>query len=309
MSDSVSASGSVRLRPRRSASEIYFFGRELFPASPFSWLAPLWYFGCGLLASGYWRAPDAAILPPLLGLVLVVPLLGTAWRGALGVSQRRLRIQTASVADAHSGRFSLPYALPSSPGQRFSAALTRAVGRWQAVRRLLELPLLELGIGCAAAVIVAAVLGVTTLWVTLAGLAVAIVTAFASRRIADNALATVGVPLLLCWMVALSLSGEPGALSTVVGVSLATGASATFVVERTGRGLLLQLTPQVLLAVCVLITGQPLAGLLVGLCAFAQVLWAPALASTERRAQYFQSLQLLWVVVMVASALAIGAAR
>lgn len=302
-------SESVRLRRRPSAAETHYFGRRLFPASPLSWLAPLCYYGCGLLAAGYWKAPGATMIRPLLGLVLVVPLLGAAWQGALGLSRRRLRIQTATDSNPCPDRFYLPYTLPRSTGQRLAVALARAAGRWKAAHRLLEQPLIELGIGCTGAMIVGTVLGPLTLWVVLAGLAVALVTAFGSGRVANSALATVGVPLLVCWMVALSLSGELGALSTVAGVSLALGASTTFVVEQTGRGLPLQLVPQVLLTVCVLLAGQPFAGLVVGLCAFAQLLWAPALAVIEQRVRYYQSLQVLWVVSMIASALAVGATR
>ena len=177
------------------------------------------------------------------------------------------------------------------------------------MRRLLGRPLIELGVGCAGAVIVAAVLGTPTLLITTAGLVVALATAFAGRKLADSTLATVAVPLLSCWMVALSLSGAPEALPAAVGASLAVAASAAFVVERTGRRLVLQLAPQLFLTLCVIVTGWTLAALLVGLCVFAQALWAPALAATERRTRYFQSLQVTWAVVVLVAALAVGARR
>lgn len=304
----VTAPASVQLDPLPPASALNYFGRELYPASPLSWLAPLWYYGCGVLASGYWRSPDAAILPPLLGLVLVIPLLGTAWRGALAFSQQRLSLQGVSSSDQAPARFQLPYMLPSSAGHRFTSALARIIYHWRNVRRLLELPLTELGVGCAGALVVAAFLGTPTLWVTLAGVVAALATAVASKAPADNTLATVTLPLLLCWLVALSLSGHFYALSVVPGLALALDGSALFAVERTGRGLLFQLAPQVLLVLCVLIAGRLLAGLVVGLSVFSQVLWAPALGAADQRRRYFQSLQVPWAIAMVVAALAVGAA-
>ncbi|HNR96514.1 MAG TPA: hypothetical protein PKH89_06005 [Anaerolineae bacterium] len=304
----VTAPGSTQLDPLPPASAVNYFGRELYPASPLSWLAPLWYYGCGVLASGYWRSPDAAILPPFLGLVLVIPLLGTAWRGALSFGQQRLRLQGVSPSDPGPARFQLPYVLPSSAGQRFTSSLARIIHHWRNVRRLLELPLIELGVGCAGALVVAAFLGTPTLWLTLAGAVAAFTIAMASKAPADNTLATVTLPLLLCWLVALSLSGHFYALPVVTGLALAAGPSAFFAVERKGGGLLLQLAPQVLLVLCVLITGRLLAGLVVGLFAFAQVLWAPALGAADRRRRYFQSLQVPWATAMVVAALAVGTA-
>jgi hypothetical protein len=173
---------------------------------------------------------------------------------------------------------------------------------------LLGLPLIELGVSSAAAVIVAVALGTPTLLVTLVGLAAALATALASRDAADNELVAVALPLLLCWMVALSLRGEPRALPMATGVFLALGASAMIVVERTGRGLFLQLAPQAFLILSVLLAGQPLAGLVLGLVAFAQLLWEPALIVAHTRARYYQSLQVLWMAVILVAAHAVGAA-
>lgn len=307
MSDPLSPRASIRLQPRQSPFSHYFFGRDLFPTPPLSWLAPLWYYGCGVIASGYWRTPGAASLSALLGLVLIVPLLGTAWRGALAIHQRRLRIQSAPPGEPRPSHFDLPYTLPSSMGHRFVSLLANAAERWTSVRRLLELPLLELAVGCTGAAIIAAVLGAPTLWLTGAGLAVACVAAFASSAVADHVLVSVALPLLTCWMVGLSLTGQLDLLPMVAGALMALTASASFLVEREGRGLPLQLAPQALLLPCVLLSGQPLAALAVSLCAMAQLLWAPALATAERRARFHQSVQVLWAAAMLAASLALGA--
>ena len=296
---------------QRSASrDDYLYGRSLYPAAPLSWLAPYWFLLCGAAASMAWTWSGRSLLKLLLALLLVGPLLGTAWAASLQTRWREAFADDPPEDGEALCVATLPYTLPGSLGHRLARWLASLSSWWEQVKPYLGRPVVQLLVSTLFSLAVAAELGPRVLGLVVVGILLVYVGGLSRHRWPKGDLLAVPVPLLLAWLLGhatyQALRLPSAALAACFALTF-WGSSALS--KGSGgrlRGLLRQLLPQ-LAAVCVLVAiRQPVAAAVVGLLSTPQVLLVPLLASAAERERYFGAMQVGLLASMSFAALAVG---
>jgi len=283
----------------------YLYGAPLFPAAPLSWLAPLWCFACGVLASGGLTSNSGSLLRLPLGLLLAGPLLGTAWAGSAQLRHLRSNPDSPVQPSTPESIRSLPYTLPGSLGHRIATWVARAVASSQqsplhkAVWRWLAGSLFSLA--------VAAQLGPVCLLLAALGLAGASILAWGRRDHSDSPLLSIALPLLLSWLLGHSAYGPLHVASALSAACFALTFSACASLERKEGEPGAQVALQAAAAAVLVAIKQPLLAAAIALLATPQLLLASLLTAPSGRGQYFAHIQWTLALSLLLSALALGA--
>ncbi len=306
----------------KSVNHEYLYGELLFPVSPLSWLAPLWAFLCGIAASAGWAWTSANLLRALSGLLLVGPLLGTAWAanvqtqwGATLTSGMK-HSDTTGSADPQPGWHAkaLPYTLPGSSSHRLAVWLSAVSVRWQALQHRLRRPLLQMAVSTLFALSVAAQLGRWSLALTTISLSIAYVAGWGPWHWSSNQLVTISTPLLVAWLLGHFSFGnpEPASMTTAACYAAAFYGFATLRRQREqlSKGLIWQTAAQLVVVATLIYVQQPLVAAAVALLATPQLLLLPLMESPAvTRAcdsRYFRAVQLQVLLSMLSAAAALG---
>ncbi len=300
----------------------YLYGQLLFPAAPLSWLAPLWAFLCGAVASAGWEWTSGHLLRALSGLLLVGPLLGTAWAANVRTHWRATlrdsikHSATVDSADAPPGRHAraLPYTLPGSISHRMAAWLSAASLRWQVLQPRLGRPLLQMSIGSLFAVTIAAQLGQWSLALTIISLSAAYAAGWGPWSWRSKQGVTIFVPVLTAWLLGHVSFGTPQPASGAAAASFAAAfygfSSLHRWPEQLGKGLIWQIAAQMTVAATLVYVRQPIIAAAVALLATPQLLLIPLLESPAvtraGHGRYFRAVQLQMLLSMFLAAAALG---
>jgi hypothetical protein len=153
---------------------------------------------------------------------------------------------------------------------------------------------------------VAAQLGPQCLAITAAALAVAYVSAWNQGRWASGVIISIATPVLLPWLLGHAAYGSVSALSALMAGFFGLTFSAFCSAGTVNRRLVQQVMPQIGVAVCVVVGGQPVVAGVVTLLTTSQLLLAPLLETQPGRVQYFRLVQAPLVTSMLLAALALG---
>ena len=307
------------VQPNLESHERVLAGAQvLYPAPPLSWLAPLWSYTCGVIASSGADWTGDSLLRFLLGLLLVGPLLGTAWRASEQIRpDRGLVTDPRGAADTprRLGAW-IPYTLPDSPGEHFVSWL-RATSAWshQGAPESGTL-LLQLAGSIVFSLTVAAALGQRALALAAAALVCVCICGLVWQRRHVEPSASGGeggtsamavfLSIFLAWLIGHAAFAAIRPESALVGACFALVICACFQIRRSGRSLLHLLLPQGIVIVYFVSIGQPVAAAGVTLLASAALLWAPLLEESVGRAAYFGAIQLPLAISMFLSAWTLG---
>ncbi len=300
-----------------SLSNEYLYGRPLYPVAPLSWLAPLWSFICGVVASAAWTWTGGSLLRLLSGLLLVGPLLGIAWGASTRTKWRRKPRSDAPGNIAQEPIPALPYTLPGSASHRLVTWLCAVSAWWQRVKPRLGRPLVQLVVGSLFSLTVAAQLGWQSLALTVVGLVVAYASGFGYRRWASSPLISVSVPLFLTWLLGHSAYSPLHPASVLVAASFALTFYGRSVLNQglkessrgsslLAHGLLWQVVPQAAVAASLVAVRQPIVAAVAALLGTPQLLLASLLETQPGRQRYFRAVQFQVVMSMFLTALALG---
>jgi hypothetical protein len=286
----------------------------LYPAAPLSWLAPLWFFLCGVAASGGWAWTGSNLLKLLLGLLLAGPLLGLAWGAVLSLlkGSSTLIYRWASMADdppanaASSTVAKLPYTLPGSASHRLARRLATVLAWWQQAKTDLQRPLLQMTVSTVFALAVAAQLGRASAGLTALGLLAAHASGLSQRHWGLSPAALVSLPLLLAWLLGHAVFSVLRPASAIVAASFALSLAGSFALYRGLKPLAWQIAPQVIAAASLVLVKQPVAAAVVALLGTPQLLLVSLLASPANRERYFSSVQFYLAASTFIAALALG---
>ena len=289
----------MRTRQSNSLSDEYLYGQTFYPASPFSWLAPLWSFLCGAAASGAWTWTTNSILRFLLGVFLSGPLLGIVWSASTQIRWRDLLTYDPPSKVTPKPIPALPYTLPGSASEQLGSWLSTFLARWQQVKPYLGKPLLQLIASSVFSLTVAAQLGQQSLILTAAGLGIAYVSSLDTKR-----RISVLAPLFLAWLLGHTIYSTIHLASALIAVFFAvTLYSAPKQMET---GLIWQVMPQIAIVAGLVTIKQPLVATAVALLSTLGVLLIPLLQTQSGREKYFRIVQLQLAASMLLSALALG---
>ena len=322
------------VQPFPSPEEL-LFGWHLYPASPLSWLAPLWAYVCGAAASGAWSWSGGSLLRLLLGLLLAGPMLALAWASVQhlagnGPEVRRLNPMFAKeklgasgaaaddgAADACLGAdprgehaagstASLPYTLRGSASDRITRRLSRVVESWKRMPTQLRRSLVALAASTLFAFAVAAHLGASTAALTAMAFGLLYGVALLRSRWARSIALSTALPLLAAWLLGHATYALPSVGSAATGAAFAAALASARIRARGATRAFWQALAQ-LIAGGVLVTArQPIAASVVALLAFPALLLAPLLNAPESRQRYFAAQQSAFVVSMLVAGLALG---
>lgn len=278
----------------------------LYPTPPFSWLAPVWAFACGVAASSGATATGNHLLLFALGLLLVGPLLGTVWRASGQMRFRRRQTENGSAEPPTRAVASVPYTRSGSASEHLASWLGGIAGRFGQIEEESATPLRELAVSAVFAIALAAQLGQRTLVLALAALVCACVRSFGRGRLATNALISISVPVFVNWLIghAVYTSLRPG--SALVAACFALTLYGCSQADKTGKGPLRQLLPQAVTVGYLIVVRQPLVAAICTLLISAQLLWAPLLETQEGRQAYFRAVQAPLAISMLLSAWVAG---
>jgi hypothetical protein len=306
----------------------YLYGQLLFPVAPLSWLAPLWAFLCGVAASAGWAWTSARLLRFLSGLLLVGPLLGTAWAANIQTQWRAAlttgtkHSTTACSADSPPGLHvkALPYTLPGSISHRLALWLSAISLRWQTLQHDLRRPLLQMAVSTLFALSVAAGLGRWSLALTVLSLCTAYIAGWGPWHWRSKQLVTTSIPVLVAWLLGhFSFSNpEPASLTAAACFAAAFyGFSLLYrQPEQLTKGLFCQVAAQLVIFATLIYVQQPLVAAAVAILATPQFLLIPLLESPPgarapagaraEHGRYFHAVQLQVLLSMLLAAAALG---
>lgn len=284
----------------------YLYGQLLYPVAPLSWLAPLWSFTCGVIASTAWTWTVSSVLRLFLGLLLVGPLLGTVWGAIARVKQCAKPFNSLADNAVSKPAFALPYTLSNSPSYRLSIRLSLLSQWWQEAESLVSRPLVQLATSTIFALTVAAELGWQSLVLTALGLVAAYTTGFSRRQWAFHPVFSISAPLFLDWLLGHVAFAALHPVSIVIALAFALVFCGCFISSQTGQGLAWQVVPQVAAAAILITYGQPVFAAVITLLASPQLLLSQLLGEPKRHGLYFQAVQWQLAFSMFLAAFALG---
>ena len=300
----------METRRSNSPSNEYLYGQPFYPATPLSWLAPLWSFVCGVAASAAWTWTGSHLLRLLSGLLLVGPLLGMAWAASTQTSWREEPVDDPPDNTTQESIPALPYTLSGSAGHRLGTRLSTALTWWRQVEPRLGRPLLQLVGSTIFSLTVAAQLGQHTLALTIAVLVIAYASGFGRGPWASHPIASISFPLFTAWLLGHAVYNVPRPVSVLAAASFSLAFYGSSVLnkrlEPVAKGLTWQVAPQVAAVASLIAVKQPVAAAVVALLGTPQLLLAPLLETEHGREQYFRAVQLHLVISMFLTALALG---
>jgi hypothetical protein len=295
----------------------------LYPVPPLSWLAPLWAYACGVIASspaagtvaltvynsvgqtassfaGDWMG--RSVLPFLLGLLLAGPLLGVAWRASGQI--RSLRELAADLADDARSKplRPMPYTLRGSASDMAFSWLGAVLASLQRLAPELGIPLLRLAVSTVFSLAVAAELGQRTLAIAAAALVCVYARCLRRPRWSACQVMDVFLPMLLTWLIGHATFAAMHAESVLVATCFALALGSCPRVHQTGKGLLRLLVPQAAVVIYFMVARQPVTAAGVTLLVSAQLLWSPLLQVPAGRTRYFRAVQLPLATTMLLAA-------
>ena len=280
----------IDTKPTHSLISEYLYGQPLYPAAPFSWLAPWLAFVCGTAASASWEWTAGHLLRLLSGLLLAGPLLGTAWAASTQTEWRERAI-LASSADRHKrSRPVLPYTCPGSQSATLSALLSRSWATWQQVKPWFSRPLLHLAGSSVFALVIAAQLGPSCLFIAFAVLLIGYGAGW-SRTWRANPMASAGIPLFAAWLLGHAAYSTLRPVPVLAAASFCLAfCSLSVLKERPSSpatGLVGHAVSWLIAVGSLVVVMQPIVAAAVGLLGSLPLLLAPLL-ETERE-QYFRT--------------------
>ncbi len=301
-----------------------FYGERLYPASPLSWLVPLWAYACGAAASGAWKWSGVALLRLLLGLLLAGPLLGLVWGAVLTLRSSRVlwltwalglsgqpqaptdsaRADDTSIDSVHGVRQSLPYTQPGSASHRATAWLVGFVARWEHARHHVGQPLVQLAAAALFSLVVAVQLGKQPFILATAGLTMVLTIGFGLSK--SYACLFTGLPVALAWLLGHASYAALTPLSAALAASFGWAICSSHQVDQGLASPARQAIPQVVVAGMLVAIKQPIAASIVASLASAGLLLSPLLEEYADRGRYFGAMQAAVAASMVIAALAAG---
>lgn len=284
----------------------HLYEQALYPTAPFSWLAPLWSFVCGVVASAAWSWTGDSALRLFLGVLLAGPLLGTVWTASARVRRQMVWQDCLSNEGGPKSTLVLPYTVAGSPGYRLATRLSFFATWWQREKLVLSNTVAQWIAGIVFSLAVAAQLGPRSLVVAALGLVAAHIVVFMRGWQILRSKLSISVPLCLAWLLGHVVFAPLNVASAVVAASFAFVFSGCFVTSATGRGLIAQVVPQAIVVASLIACSQPLAAVAVTLLASPQLLLAQLLEMPGRRERYFQAIQWHLALGMLLTALALG---
>jgi len=307
-----------------SAASPLLYGQRLYPASPLSWLAPLWAYACGAAASGAWKWSGPALLRLLLGLLLAGPLLGLVWDAVLALLSGRvlwlmwaLRLSAqppphASLAPAEYApvdsaqvlRQSMPYTLPGSASHRVAAWFLGFAARWKHARPHVGQALVQLTAATLFSLVVAMQLGKQPLMLAVAGLAVVLAMGFGPRK--KSICLFTALPALLAWLLGHASYAGLTPVSAAVATSFGWAFCASHQVDQGLASPARQVVPQIIVAGTLVAIKQPIAASIVASLASPGLLLSLLLEQDSGHECYFHALQAAVAASMAVAALAAG---
>jgi len=309
--------------------------QALYPVPPLSWLAPLWSYACGVIASSAaivtlpsgitdstgrtasrFAGYGGSALLFMLGLLLAGPLLGVAWGAS---RQIRCYRELATDPPSHAPRKRLgaiPYTLPGSPSHTLASW-------WGALSTSLQNAAPAIGTApqrlVASAVfslVVAAELGQRTLAITTVALLYICACSFSRERRAaqtvehgaqvPTTMLDISLPILITWLIGHATHAALRVESILVAASFALLLSGSWHIHQTGKGLLRLLLPQALVIAYFIVDKQPVPAAGLALLASAPLLWSPLLRTPAGQTKYLRALQLPLAIAMLLSAWTLG---
>nr|MBC7245448.1 hypothetical protein [Chloroflexota bacterium] len=296
----------MKSRQSSSLDVEHLYGQPLYPAAPLSWLAPLWSFICGVIASANWTWTGSSVLRLFLGLLLAGPLLGTVWGAMMRVRQHIKVLCNLSGNTESNPILTLPYTLSGSTSYRLGVRLSLLSQWWQEAESVVSRPLVQLAASTIFSLTVAAELGRPSLIFAALGIIFAYTMGFSRGRWVFHPVFSISVPLFLNWLLGHVAFAALQPISVVMAASFAFVFCGCFLSNRTGQSVAWQLVPQVVVVVGLVASGQPVIAAIVTLLASSQLLLIQLLWRPERRKQYFQAIQWQLAGSMLLAALALG---
>jgi hypothetical protein len=305
-----------------------------YPVPPFSWLAPLWSYVCGVIASpaamgaaslGSYDAAGrtasrfarestaGSVLLFVLGLLLAGPLLGAARRASKQIPSCR-DLATDPPGDAPQKPFgSIPFTLPGSASDILTSWLGMVLARLQRVAREPGMALLRLAVSTVFSLAVAAELGQRTLVIATVALLCVYARCLIRERLAArhprsveegaaSQVLDVSLPILFTWLIGHATYASVPARSVLVATCFALCLGLCLQVYQTGKGLGRLLLPQAAVVVYLIMARQPVMATAVTLLASSQLLWSPLLHLPAGRTKFFRAMQLPLAMAMLLSA-------
>ncbi|MGC8786955.1 MAG: hypothetical protein ACP5Q1_05970 [Anaerolineae bacterium] len=284
----------------------HLYGQALYPVAPFSWLVPLWFLLCGVVASAGWTWTGNSVLHLFLGFLLAGPLLGTAWGASARVRPQTGRWNCLSGDRKSDTVFALPYTLTGSASSRFAARLSSFAVWWQETSPVVRKACVQLIASSVFSLAVAAQLGQQSLAITAFVLMIAYAIGLSRGKWVYNPVISISVPLCLAWLLGHTAFATLHPVSAVVAASFALVFGGCFTTNHTGQGLIGQVVPQAVVAASLVACHQPIAAMAITLLGSPQLLLAQLLRTPEHRARYFRAIQWHLAVGTLLTAAALG---
>lgn len=320
----------METRQTESFYREYLYGRSPYPVAPLSWVAPFLSYVCGITASTGWMWTIQHMLRFASGLLLVGPLLGTAWAASTQTRWRHSRLEPSAQnlapqleeASRPWQDLALPYTLPGSASHRLAVRLATASARWQVLQQSLGRPLLLLVVSSTFALTVAAQLGSQSLALVIVSLAAACSIGCRESRGTPWRWLSVAAPICIAWLVGHAAFHNLHPISIWAAGCYSAwfyGCSALgSKPESIDRGLFWRVAAQSGVVTSLIIVRQPLVAAVVAILITPQILLLPlrdsqtndnhrGLARAEQGHQpYSRALQVPLVASMILTALALG---
>jgi len=297
------------MRPSSLSNE-YLYGQPFYPATPLSWLAPLWSFVCGAAASAAWSWTGSHLLRLFSGLLLVGPLLGMAWAASTQTRWRERLVDDPPEEMAQNAILTLPYTLSGSASHRLGTRLSAVLAWWQQVEPHLGRPLLQLVGSTIFSLTIAAQFGVQSLALTMAGLIIAYAGGLGRGRWASSPIVSVSVPLFLAWLLGHAAYDALRPVSVFAAASFSFSFYGSSLVHKKldpgVKDLTWQVVSQAAAVVTLIAIKQPVVAAVVALLATPQLLLVPLLRTEHGREQYCRTVQIPLAISMFLTALALG---
>lgn len=293
-------------RPSGDVNNDHLYGRALYPAAPFSWLAPLWSFLCGVVASATWSWTSDSTLRLFLGLLLAGPLLGTVWAASACVRQQVAPWDYLPSDVESRSTFVLPYTIAGSMSYRLAMRLSLLAVWWQGAKLALGRTIAQWMVGVVFSLAVAAQLGQRSLVVVALGLVMAHIVGFVHGPRILRSLLSISVPLCFAWLLGHVVFATLHPMSALVAASFALVFFGCFMTSETSQGLIVQAVPQAVVVASLIACNEPMTAVAVALLASPQLLLAQLLKLPGQCGQYFRAIQWHLAVSMILTALALG---
>lgn len=284
----------------------HLYRQALYPIAPFSWLAPLWSFLCGVVASGAWSWTGDSALRLFLGLLLAGPLLGTVWAASACVRQQAAPWDCLSSDAQSRSTFVLPYTIAGSMSYRLAMRLSLLAAWWQGAKLALGKTIAQWMASAVFSLAVAAQLGQRSLVVAALGLVMAHIVGFMHGPRILRSLLSISVPLCFAWLLGHVVFAALHPMSALVAASFALVFFGCFMTSETSHGLIVQVIPQAVVVASLIVCHEPMTAVAVTLLASPQLLLAQLLKMPGQREQYFRAIQWHLAVSMMLTALALG---